>query len=259
MDLEKLGSKLRSVRTSRDLTLDKVSSRLGVTPSYLSEIERGNKIPSLKVLCNLTRYLDLPRDFFRDVLEDPGDEVMSFGQMLESRREGLGLTIDDLARAIGWPATYIEIAESGDKKVPEKFVRDLAEELQLPGYFFESSAPEAIGKKVKFFRTNEGLTQEKLAEKSGLSTSLVSKIERGQVKPSLQTLVKLSKAVGVSPCCFVLQLSQGSAGSGGLTQNSATESSSGREARLREIINTVYELDEEELDDLAQYLAELKR
>jgi len=164
MKPERLGSKLRSVRASRDLTLDKVSSRLGVTPSYLSEIERGNKIPSLKVLCNLTRYLDLPRDFFRDVLEDPGDEVMSFGQMLESRREGLGLTIDDLARAIGWPATYIEIAESGDKKVPEKFVRDLAEELQLPGYFFESSAPEAIGKKVKFFRTNEGLTQEKLAE-----------------------------------------------------------------------------------------------
>lgn len=178
MNPGKLGRKLRSVRTSRNLTLDKVSSRLGVTPSYLSEIERGNKILSLKVLCNLTRYLDLPRNFFRDVLEDPGDEVMSFGQMLESRREELDLTRDELAEAIGWPATYIEMVESGNEKVPEKFVRDLAEALQFPSAFFELSASEEVGKKVKFFRSVKGLTQEELAEKSGLSTSLVSKIER---------------------------------------------------------------------------------
>ena len=259
MNPGKLGNKLRSVRTSRDLTLDQVSSRLGVTPSYLSEIERGNKIPSLKVLCNLTRYLDLPRNFFRDVLEDPGDEVMSFGEVLASRREELDLTRNDLARAIGWPVTYIETVESGDKKVPVKFVRDLAEALQFPGIFFEFSASEAIGKRVKFFRNNEGLTQEKLAKKSGLSTSLISKIERGRVKPSLQTLVKLSKAVGLSPCCFVLQLSQDSAASGDFIQNTSTESSSGRQARLEEIISTVYELDKEELDDLSQYLAELRK
>lgn len=259
MNPEKLGNKLRSVRTSRNLTLNKVSSRLGVTPSYLSEIERGNKTPSLKVLCNLSRYFDLPRNFFRDVLEDPGDEVMSFNEMMESRRKELDLTRNELARSIGWPGTYVEAVESGDREVPEKFLRDLAEALQFPRFFFEFSASKAIGKKVKFFRNNEGLTQEKLAEKSELSTSLVSKIERGQVKPSLQTLVKLSKAIGVSPCCFVLQLSQDSGGSGDFTQNTSTESSPGREARLEEIISTIYELDGEELDDLSQYLAELRK
>jgi len=259
MNPEKLGNKLRSVRTSKGLTLDQVSSRLEVTPSYLSEIERGNKIPSLKVLCNLSRHLDLPRGFLRDVLEDPGDEVMSFGEMLKSRREELDLTRAEVAETIGWPVTYLETVESGNKKVPEKFIRDLGKALQFPGVFFELSASKAIGKKVKFFRSNRGLTQEELAEKSGLSTSLVSKIEREQVKPSLQTLVKLATALGVSPCCFVLQLSKDPTDSDDFAGTNTSESFPGREARLEEIISTIYELDRKELDDLARYLAELRR
>jgi transcriptional regulator with XRE-family HTH domain len=258
MNPERLGNKLRSVRTSRDLTLDQVSSQLGVTPSYLSEIERGNKIPSLKVLCDLSTYLDLPSGFLRDVLEDPGDEVKSFGEMLKGRREELDMTRDELARAIGWPRTYIETVESDNKKVPEKFLSDLGKALQFPGAFFELSASEEVGKKVKFFRSDKGLTQEELAEKSGLSTSLVSKIEREQVKPSLQTLVKLSKALGVSPCCFVLQLGQDSASSGYFAGNNTTEPFSERETRLEEVISTIYELDREELDDLAEYLSSLR-
>ncbi len=258
MNPERLGNKLRTVRTNRDLTLDEVSSRLGVTPSYLSEIERGNKVPSLRVLCDLSTDLDLPRGFFRDVLEEPGDEVMSFGEMLKSRREEMDMTREELARAIGWPRTYLETVESGNKKVPEKFIRDLGKALQFPSVFFELSASEEIGKKVKFFRSNTGLTQKELAEKSGLSTSLVSKIERERVQPSLQTLVKLSEALGVSPCCFVLQLSQDWASSEYLGKNISTDSSPGRESRLNEIISILYELDEEELDDLAEYLAELR-
>lgn len=48
---------LRKLRKDRGLTLDEVSSAIGVTSSYISQIERGLKIPSLEILRSLSNYL----------------------------------------------------------------------------------------------------------------------------------------------------------------------------------------------------------
>jgi transcriptional regulator with XRE-family HTH domain len=42
-----------------------------------------------------------------------------------------------------------------------------------------------------------GFSQEKLAEKSDLSTVFISRIERGVESPSVDNLVKIAKALGV--------------------------------------------------------------
>lgn len=258
MDLEELGQKLRSVRNSRGLTLEEVSSELDVTPSYLSEIERGKKIPSLKILCNLSSFLDLPRNLLRNVLEETEDGTESFGEVLESRREEMGLTKGELSRAIGWPRSKVEAAESGSPNVPGEFLHDLAEVLQFPKFFFEISASEAIGLKVKFFRQAKGLTQVELAEESELSTSLVSKIERGEVQPSLPTLAKISNALELSPCCFVFQPEQEKTNPEALEEGDEVNSATQKSSRRGEIIASISELDEEKLDDLHKYLTELR-
>jgi transcriptional regulator with XRE-family HTH domain len=54
-----------------------------------------------------------------------------------------------------------------------------------------------LGETVRKFRNKVGLTQEKLAEKSGLSTVFISRIEREMESPSLDSLVKIAKALGV--------------------------------------------------------------
>lgn len=258
MDLEELGHKLRTARTSRGLTLEEVAKNIDVTPSYLSEIERGKKVPSLKVLCNLSIYLDLPRRLLREVLEEPEEESKSFGEMLAGRREEMGLTREKLSRAIGWPRTNLESVEAGSSDVPEEFLRDLAEALQFSSVFFEFSAQEAIGVKVKFFRQEKDLTQIELAERSGLSTSLVSKIERGEVQPSLTTLTKISTALGVSPCCFVFQLNRETSSTEEFERKDIDLSTSSKKSKLGEVIASLSELDEEKLDDLQEYLTELR-
>ncbi|MEX3896793.1 helix-turn-helix domain-containing protein [Paraburkholderia sp. JPY432] len=55
-----------------------------------------------------------------------------------------------------------------------------------------------LGKVVKEHRTNQGLTIADLAEQSGLSRSMVSKIENGQVSTSLDSIVSLARALGIS-------------------------------------------------------------
>ena len=52
---------------------------------------------------------------------------------------------------------------------------------------------------VKDLRNKQGLTQEQLAEKSGLSLRTIQRIEGGEVTPRSDTIIMLSNTFGVSP------------------------------------------------------------
>jgi transcriptional regulator with XRE-family HTH domain len=55
---EALGSRLRMLRTDRDETLAETAERAGISPQYLSEIERGRKEPSSEMIAALAGALD---------------------------------------------------------------------------------------------------------------------------------------------------------------------------------------------------------
>lgn len=55
----------------------------------------------------------------------------------------------------------------------------------------------AIGPKVRELREAAGLSQEDLAHQAKISTSTLSRIERGTYQPRLDTLNKLAQALGV--------------------------------------------------------------
>jgi transcriptional regulator with XRE-family HTH domain len=56
-----------------------------------------------------------------------------------------------------------------------------------------------IGKRIKELRKRFAWSQQKLAEKAGLSYNVITKIEQGVAKnPNIQTLVKLSDAFNIS-------------------------------------------------------------
>lgn len=54
-----------------------------------------------------------------------------------------------------------------------------------------------LGKQIKILRENAHLTQEKLAEKSGVSLDYLGKIEVNINKPGLKTLLKISNALNL--------------------------------------------------------------
>jgi y4mF family transcriptional regulator len=53
-----------------------------------------------------------------------------------------------------------------------------------------------LGETVRVRRKKAGLTQEKLAEKADLSTIFISRVERGKESPSVDSLVKIARALG---------------------------------------------------------------
>ena len=54
-----------------------------------------------------------------------------------------------------------------------------------------------FGKRLRKFRRNKDLTQEKLAELAGISVDFVSLIERGLSSPSFDTIQKLAAILEV--------------------------------------------------------------
>lgn len=57
---------------------------------------------------------------------------------------------------------------------------------------------KAFGKYVKRLREARGMTQEQLAERAGLAADTIRRLEYTDFSPSLRTLRKLCKALGIS-------------------------------------------------------------
>lgn len=67
-----------------------------------------------------------------------------------------------------------------------------------------------IGRKLKATRLRNDMTIQELAENSKVSSNMISRIERGLTTPSVEILVKLANAFGMSINYFVEEAEKGS-------------------------------------------------
>jgi transcriptional regulator with XRE-family HTH domain len=63
-----------------------------------------------------------------------------------------------------------------------------------------------IGRNLAACRAAVGMTQEQLSLESGLTTTQISRIEKGRANPLAETLVRLAKALGVPVAALVAEL-----------------------------------------------------
>jgi transcriptional regulator with XRE-family HTH domain len=59
------------------------------------------------------------------------------------------------------------------------------------------AARRQLGMKVQTLRDKRAMTQEVLAKKAGISRGYLARVETGRHEPTLTTLRKLAKALGV--------------------------------------------------------------
>lgn len=57
---------------------------------------------------------------------------------------------------------------------------------------------EAFGLVLRQFRTDKGLSQERLALEGNLDRTFISMLERGLRQPSITTLIQISNVLGIS-------------------------------------------------------------
>ncbi|MDH6372632.1 transcriptional regulator with XRE-family HTH domain [Paenibacillus sp. PastF-3] len=61
-----------------------------------------------------------------------------------------------------------------------------------------SDVVKRVGDRIRWLRKNKGLSQEQLAELSGLHTNYVGQVERGEKNLTIETLQKVVGGLGVS-------------------------------------------------------------
>jgi len=89
-----------------------------------------------------------------------------------------------------------------------------AEEVQVEtssDKFANQKTVENIGQRIRQLRESRGMTQSQLQSKSKVSRSYLSRIESGQMTPSLGTLEKISEALNVGLNRFFIPESDGEA------------------------------------------------
>lgn len=65
----------------------------------------------------------------------------------------------------------------------------------------------AFGRVLREYRLKSKLSQEDLALEAGIDRTFVSLLERGKRQPTLETLFRLAKVLGVSPATLVARTS----------------------------------------------------
>jgi transcriptional regulator with XRE-family HTH domain len=195
------GDRIRKLRDEKGLTLSDLAQKSEISISYLSELERGTKQPSLKSLNKIATALNVPREEIVALsLESP---ALNFGDRTRFAREKRGLTLTETAERLGLSLQYISDIEK-NKVVPAvSTIKNIAKVLDIPVSIL-LNGDSSIGIKLRTIREEQGVTQVKLAEMAALSPGLITQIEKGKVQPSFKTIEKLAKVLGVSPCYFVL-------------------------------------------------------
>lgn len=56
-----------------------------------------------------------------------------------------------------------------------------------------------LGHNMRVYRASLGLSQEALAERSGIKRTYIGAVERGEVDPRLGTVSKIAEGLGVEP------------------------------------------------------------
>lgn len=67
---EKIGSRLKAIRKTRNLSLDEMARMTGVSKPMLGQIERGRSIPTITTLWKIATGLKVPLSAFLE--EAPG-------------------------------------------------------------------------------------------------------------------------------------------------------------------------------------------
>jgi transcriptional regulator with XRE-family HTH domain len=78
-----IGGTIRKIRKSEEMTLKQLSEKSGITPSFLSDLENGKRLPSIETLRNISIALNTPvHSLLADIPEGLDDSFQNNSEMI---------------------------------------------------------------------------------------------------------------------------------------------------------------------------------
>ena len=121
-ELSSLGARLRALRLGREWTLDELARQAGLSKSYLSRLEEGERQPSIAALLSLSQAHGLPlASLFTGGSSEQGPrrcDVVRAGESTPQQGNGLAYTpLSRLGRAASMQPIRVSVSagRSGDE------------------------------------------------------------------------------------------------------------------------------------------------
>lgn len=119
---------------------------------------------------------------------------MPIGENIKKYRKRKGLTQKELGAALGLAEITIRQYENNMRKPKYEILFSIADVLNVS---IADLMSIDTGKQIKEARVKAKLTQEKLAQKSGISVFTLQKYESGDRNPKIESLQKIANALGI--------------------------------------------------------------
>lgn len=104
-----------------------------------------------------------------------------------------------------------------------------------------SDIAKIIGQRIRNYRTQKGLSQEKLAELAGCHPTYIGQLERGEKNATLESVEKIASAMDISPSELFDKL--GKSGSNNIAAKCYDLVASKNEAEQKQLYKMLQEMD----------------
>lgn len=137
-------------------------------------------------------------------------ELVALGLAVRLSREERGINAGELAAAAGIDPGRLEEIEAGRCAPAYDVLLALAGGLGVePGAFVRraarprgldpATASVVFGRRLRELRAKHGLPQDALADRTGLHSTAISRMERGLREPRVSTVLRLADGLDVQP------------------------------------------------------------
>lgn len=127
LNIEKIGVKIKELRKAHNLTYAEFGNKTNVSGSYISQIEKNKRKPSLEILSRIVEAFDIS---LSELLNET-EEEFSIGTELKNLRESKGMSIHDLYDKSGVSFFKLGQVENGSETLTPEEIEDVASALGI--------------------------------------------------------------------------------------------------------------------------------
>ncbi len=179
------------------MTMQELSSRSGVSYSYLTQVARGRRDMGLKVQASIESVLGTAaRVAPARCANRQGDVVEGNGSSyIRERARALGITMRELADKVGVSASYMSMVSRGHRSMGVKLQARVEAVLGGQAKVTSAQCPDIDRQFIWEQMDDLNVSQNEVARRAGISSAHLSQIMNGRSNPSAVVLRKLHGAL----------------------------------------------------------------
>jgi len=188
---------IREQARSMGMTMKELSDQAGVSYGYLSQVSRGRQNMGVKVQARIESALGAPAKVAPARCANRQGSVIeeTESSFIRERARALGMTMKELAEKVGVSCGYMSQVSRGHANMGVKVQARVEAALGGQAKVESAQCPDVDRQFIWEQMDAQGVSQNEVARRAGISSAHLSQIMNGRSRPSAVVLRKLHGAL----------------------------------------------------------------